>query len=56
VPRVVAVVIASGYALYSGRLVSIVFVYPLLGLADELADAFGGRRAKDERRSTSVPS
>lgn len=44
--RAVAIVVLIVYAIASERLISGVFVYPLLGIADEIADAFAGRGAK----------
>jgi hypothetical protein len=34
------------YAVVSGRLITLVFVYPLLGFADEFADAIVARKSK----------
>jgi hypothetical protein len=42
--RTPAIVLLGLYAYFSGRLVSAAFAYPLLGIADELIDAF----TKDE--------
>jgi hypothetical protein len=42
--RLPALALLAVYAYYSGRLVSAAFAYPLLGVADELIDAF----TKDE--------
>ncbi|MEX2393112.1 MAG: hypothetical protein WD826_01400, partial [Actinomycetota bacterium] len=53
--RLVAVAIVVAYAQYSGRLVSIVFAYPLLGLADEISDLILTRSARAKRKE-SVPS
>jgi hypothetical protein len=41
--RLAAVVVIASYAAISERFVSAIFVYPLLGFADELADVFGAR-------------
>lgn len=38
--RVPAIALLAVYAYLSGRLISAAFVYPLLGVADELVDAF----------------
>lgn len=42
--RIVATIVVSVFAVASARIVSLIFVYPLLGFADELADLFAGRR------------
>lgn len=44
--RVAAAVLLAVYAAVSQRLVTIVFVYPVLGFADEFADAIGSRRRR----------
>lgn len=40
VGRVPAILVLAVYSYLSGRLISAAFVYPLLGIADELVDAF----------------
>ena len=50
--RLVAVALVVAYALISERLISIVFAYPLLGLADEITDLITARRARAKRRET----
>jgi hypothetical protein len=44
--RLAVTALLAVYATYSGRLVTIVFIYPLLGFADEFADAIAGRKAR----------
>ena len=40
VGRVPTIALLAVYSYFSGRLISAAFVYPLLGIADELVDAF----------------
>jgi hypothetical protein len=47
--RLIVAAALAVYAVASGRLVTLVFVYPLLGFADEFADAIVVRRNKTER-------
>lgn len=48
--RLAATALLAVYAASSGRLATLVFVYPLLGFADELADVFAARRRDRPQR------
>lgn len=55
--RLFVTALLAVYAVYSQRLVTIVFVYPLLGFADEFADAIASRKARrDGDRREEAPS
>lgn len=47
--RLAVTVLVAVYAVASGRLVTLIFIYPLLGFADELADITGARRRPREK-------
>ena len=47
--RLIAVVLLAVYAWFSDRLVGAIFAYPLLGLADEFADAFASWRSRGRK-------
>lgn len=47
--RLAVTVLLAVYAIASGRLAALAFVYPLLAFADEFADVIAGRRRRAER-------
>jgi hypothetical protein len=51
--RLGAAVLLAVYAAASGRLLTFVFIYPVLGFADEFADAFASRK-KTERQTVAT--
>jgi hypothetical protein len=52
--RLGGVVLLAVYAATSGRLLSFIFVYPLLGFADEFGDAIASRSDRDKQRPVST--
>jgi hypothetical protein len=55
--RLIVTALLAVYAVYSGRLATLVFIYPLLGFADEFADAIVARKRNTPAvRETTSPS
>jgi hypothetical protein len=54
--RLAVTALLAVYAAYSGRLATLVFVYPILGFADELADAIEARKRKPRQPETATSS
>jgi hypothetical protein len=55
VGRLPAIALLAVYSYFSGRLLSAAFVYPLLGVADELVDALSGRSAPVKQGNGDIP-
>jgi hypothetical protein len=54
--RLVVTALLAIYAVASGRIVTLVFVYPLLGFADEFADIFRSRAKPRRDREAATTS
>lgn len=50
--RLAIVVVVGVYALASERIISAVFAYPLIGIADEFVESFGRRPDRPSERAT----